>query len=211
MQVLGVNGTTIYVNRGYQGTTVNAHVSGAKVWVGPPEYYGNQYAGGNNSGPSGACTSTALRVLPLVVPITGGVFDCRSSGQWIQIGGGATGSIRAFCTGTVGTGETDFLSNKACSGATSATVAQVVDTGGTLASLYVSSSAAVVGGTNKDVVTVLKNGVATALTCTIAASGTACNDLTHSVSVAAGDLLTFKIVAATSDTAADLTVALVRY
>lgn len=48
-------------------------------------------------------------------------------------------------------------------------------------------------GTISDTVTILKNGVATALTCTAVTSGTACVDSTHSVTVAAGDLLQSQI------------------
>lgn len=211
-QVLGVNSTTIYVKRAMQGTAIAAHVSGATVYVGPPEYFSNSSFLANN-GPSGACTASAQRILPVIVPATGDQYDCRSSGQWIKITGAtnAGSAARAFCTGTVGSGTTDYLTFAACSSATSSVGGYVVDSPGTLASLYIVSSAAVVGGTNKDVATVLKNGSATALTCTIAASGTTCNDLTHSVTVAAGDVLTFKFVTATSDTAADVAAVVTKY
>ena len=52
--------------------------------------------------------------------------------------------------------------------------------------------------------TLYKNGVATALTCTIAAAGTSCTDTTHAVTTVPGDVLTFQFVTATSDTAANL-------
>jgi hypothetical protein len=208
-QVLAVSGTTVTVARGYQGTTQNAHVSGATVWVGPPEYFGNQYYG-NNIGPSGACTASLQRVLPLIVPTTGGQYTCGSSGQWIQLNGTQT-RVAAGCTGTAGSAETEYLNGVACSGATSATLRQVVVTPGTLASLQVFSSANVVGGSGKDVLTVYKNGSATALTCTIAGAAATCSDTTHSVAVAAGDVLTFQFVSATSDTAANVTAAVAVY
>lgn len=212
LRVTSVNGTVIGVSRGWQGTAVAAHNSGATVNVGPPEYFSNSSFLANN-GPSGACTASAQRVLPVIVPATGDQYDCRSSGQWIKITGvsNAGAAIRSFCTGTVGSSATDYLTLAACSSATSSLGGYVVDSAGTLASLYVASSAGVVGGSNLDVLTVLKNGAATALTCTIAASGTACSDLTHSVSVAAGDVLTFKFVSAGSDTAANIAAVVTKY
>ena len=41
--------------------------------------------------------------------------------------------------------------------------------------------------------TVLKNGVATALTCQIAASSQTCNDSTHTVAFAAGDRISVQV------------------
>jgi hypothetical protein len=117
----------------------------------------------------------------------------------------AAGSVRSFCTGTVGSAETEFLNGAACSGATTSTAKYLVAAAGTLSGLRIASSAAVTGGTGKDVATVLKNGSATTITCTIAGTGTACSDTTHSVAVAAGDLITFSFVTATSDTAANIT------
>ena len=201
-QVLAVSGTTITVARGYQGTTSNAHVSGATVWVGPPEYFGNQYYG-NNFGPSGACTASQLRVLPLIVPTTGDQYTCLSGGNWIKLSGPAS-NVRAGCTGTVGSAQTEYLNQAACSGATTATMQYIVANAGTLANLKVFSTANVTGGSGKDVLTVYDNGSATALTCTIAGSAATCSDSTHSVTVAAGDVLTFQYVTATSDTAANV-------
>lgn len=127
--------------------------------------------------------------------------------------GGSTsaGQVSAYCTGTVGTAETEFMNNAACSGATTSTARQIVAAAGTLANLRVFSSANVVGGSNKDVMTVFKNGSATAITCTIAASAASCADTTHSVAVAAGDVITFQFVTATSDTAANMAAAVQKY
>lgn len=69
----------------------------------------------------------------------------------------------------------------------------VVPCSGTFSNLRVRVGSA--PGTNKSFAfTVLKNGVATALTCTISGSNTTASDLTHSFTVAAGDLLYIKIV-----------------
>jgi hypothetical protein len=69
-----------------------------------------------------------------------------------------------------------------------------ITSAGTLANLWVSSETN--GGTAESIV-VLKNGVATALTCTYAGAKK-CSDATHSVSVAAGDLITVENTATTA-------------
>jgi hypothetical protein len=75
MAVDAVSSTTVTVKRGFAGTQATAHVSGAKVWVGPA----NLYAALD---PSGSCTAAALPVLPRVVTTTGNVFNC-GNGQWL--------------------------------------------------------------------------------------------------------------------------------
>jgi hypothetical protein len=144
----------------------------------------------------------------------GKIFNCFTPGStlstnWVQTGFGTMGTppsqrIDNFCTGTSGSAETEYLNGAACSGATTLTATRVMVSPGTLYNLQVYSSAAVTGGTSKDVLTVYKNGSATALTCTVAASGTTCSDTTHSVATLAGDVIAFKWVSATSDTAANV-------
>lgn len=205
-----VSGTTYNVARAKQVTQRVAHASGATVYAGPltsgPFFFGSN----SNGEATGACTSTAENYLPRIYTATGHIYDCRSNGYWISLGtAGATGGTRVagFCTGTVGTAETEFLVGAACSGATTSTTRHIVSRGGTLADLRVFSSANVVGGTGKDVLTVQKNGTDTTITCTIAASAATCSDTTHAVAVAAGDVITFKFVTATSDTAANVAAA----
>lgn len=72
----------------------------------------------------------------------------------------------------------------------------------TLSHLSVTLSASL--GTGTTLAVTLEDGTATptALTCTTASGGTTCVDNTHSVSVALGDLLSFKIVATGTVTAA---------
>lgn len=220
MQVTGLiantNGTTIgaTVARGAGGTQATAHGTTAPVYVGKNEWFAS---GTTRTNPiQGSCTSTAELVLPVIDAPHGVGWDCRSSGQWFRIfTGGTMGwsgqAVRAFCTGTAGSAETEYLNGAACSSATTATARQVISAPGTLANLRVFSSAGATGGTNKDVITVYKNGSSTALTCTIAASGTACSDVTHSVAVAAGDVITFQFVSATSDTAANVSASVEKY
>lgn len=208
MRVTAVSSTSITVVRG-EVTAIQSHVSGALVYAGDPSYF---RARGDKVG---ACTSTTELVLPIINVLNGKIFTCRSSGQYIQILDGtmtsaATGTIRAHCTGTAGSAETEYLNNAACSGATTSTTRFVVATYGTLANLRVALSAAGAGGANKDVITVQKNGSDTSLTVTTGttacatAAAAACIDQSHSVAVAPGDVITFKFVSDTSDTAANV-------
>jgi hypothetical protein len=123
-----------------------AHISGATVYLGAPNLF---YSTDRPSG--GACTASAEYVLPAVNIKNGHIFDCRSSGQWIQILDGtmrdaAVSSLRTFCTGTAGSAETEFLNEAACSGATTSTARFIVPVAGTLAGLKVTLSAAGAGG-----------------------------------------------------------------
>ena len=201
--VTGVNGTVITGLRGWNGTPVSGHISGATVYVGPPAYF-------SQNDKFGSCTSTNLDVLPIFNVLNGAGYTCATTGgQWAQIKNGTMSSaskdrISRFCTGTVGSAETEFLNSGACSGATTATVRYVVSSPGVIGNLNVYSSAAVTGGTGKDLATVLKNGTATTITCTAAASATSCVDTTHYVTVAVGDVITISYVTATSDVAANI-------
>jgi hypothetical protein len=201
------SGTTVLVQRGAHGTQAAGHASGRTVYVSRPNLFqGHDVAG--------TCwTSAAGSGLPVILPwinLTSGYrFGCRADGNWFKEGLGSASSTAitaapGFCTGTVGSAATEYLNGAACSGASTATYSYTVSTPGELANLRVTSSAAVVGGSSKDVLTVYKNGTATALTCTIAASGTTCSDTTNGVATVAGDYIQFQFVTATSDTAANL-------
>lgn len=197
-------GTTVQVTRGSLGTKAQTHASGRTVYVSRP----NLFQGYDVSGSCTAGIGLAAK-LPWINTTSGYRFNCYSGGEWFQEGHGsatssATAVASAFCTGTTGSAETEFLNGAACSGATTATFRYVVTSPGELANLRVFSSAVAVGGAGKDVLTVLKNAVATTITCTIAAAGTTCSDSTHSAAVVAGDVLTFQFVTATSDTAANV-------
>lgn len=168
----------------------------------------------------GSCTATNEMFLPRVYLPSGDILDCKrtgaagTSGQWILVGsgtmGGAGRAISNFCTGTVGSGETEYIVGAACSGATTETARILVTTAATLANFYVAGSANVVS-MGSDAVTVRVNGADTAVTCTIAAGAKTCNDTTHSVSVAVGDYVTFKLVTTASDTLANVGVSVGAY
>jgi hypothetical protein len=137
------------------------------------------------------------------------------NGTFVNTGGSfivADGhSITAVCTGVATAASTIGLriTGSSLTGAAvvqACTNAAVVDSGvpmtaaRTLMNLNVTSSAA---GTNatSGVVTVLKNGGATALTCTIG-TGTSCFDGTHQVTVVSGDLITITFTTQAAETLA---------
>lgn len=214
-----VSGTTYNVQRGKNQTRQVSHAALAKVYLGNPT--GNFFA---NNGPDaetwGSCLMSNEPTLPKLYVTTGDVFQCYrtgaagTAGQWVKIANGTMAQagtrISGFCTGTVGSNENAFLNGAACSGATTATARQVITTTGTLANLYVYSSAVVVA-MGSDPAYVYLNGSATALTCTMAAGATTCQDLTHSVKVVPGDVVTFFFDSTASDSAANISMAVGLY
>lgn len=222
MGVRAVSGTTITVTRGANGTRATTHLTAATVYIGNLNWYNGTPPPGPAVG--GSCTPANLFTNIVINTPTGNVYQCSGSGStagvWSLAGRGsglegAAGhfTIQAFCTGSLGSAETEFLTDAACSGATTSTARWIVSTAGTLQTLRVVAGSAVSGGTNKDVATVLKNGSATTLTCTFATGGaaTTCSDTTHTVAVAAGDVLTFSFVTATSDTGANIGLGVEKY
>lgn len=205
-------GTCILVQRGSHGTKAEGHQSGRTVYVGRPNLFqGYDVAGTCYASPTGLTTSPVQLpgILPWINLTDGKRYNCYSDGNWFEEGLGSASSaaitgVAAFCTGTAGSAETEYLNGAACSGATTATYSYVVSTPGELANLQVHSSANVTGGSSKDVATVYVNGSATAITCTIAAGTKACADTTDSVAVATGAFVQVKFVTATSDTAANV-------
>lgn len=212
-----VSGTTYTVQRGVSGTRPFVHASGARVYLGAPS--GNFFRGLPSSSMMwGSCYAPNEISLPKIYVDTGDIFDCKngtSGAQWIRTNNGTMAgygqTLSQFCTGTVGSAETEYLVGAACSGATTSTATIIIANHGTLANLYVNSSANFKGSANKDVLTVYKNGSATTLTCTGAASTKTCSDTTHSVNVVPGDIITFQFVTDTTDTAANVAASLKLY
>ena len=199
------SGTTVTVTRGAAGTKAETHASGRTVYVGRPNlFHGYDVAGSCTSGTGLATT------LPWINLSNGKRFQCRTGGSWFFDGSGSSTSAaietpNAWCTGTVGSAETEYLNGGACSGATTATFSYVVTTAGEVSNLRVRSSATETAAAG-NVVTLYKNGVATTITCTIAqnASPAVCSDSAHSVAVVAGDYLQYQNVSATSGAAANV-------
>ena len=202
-------GTTVQVTRGSLGTKAETHASGRTVYVSRP----NLFQGYDVAGSCTAGIGLALK-LPWINTTDGNRFNCYSGGEWFLEGHGsatsaATTAATAFCTGAVTASETEFLNGAACIGATTATYGYIVTTPGEAANLRVSTTVAVAGP--GDAVTVLKNAVATTVTCTIATAALSCSDSTHSFAVVAGDRLTFRIVAGAGDTAANVSASIGLY
>jgi hypothetical protein len=202
----------VRVVRGAWGTKATKHANGATVYVGSPNSFGGAAAGGANwaGDKNGACTAANEAFLPFINISDGKIFNCLSSGQWIQTGLGTMGGapaqlINQFCTGAVtSSSTTDYVNDGVVCATTSGQVPVVVSTPGVLFNFRVHSSANATSTSSDQIATVVKNGTATAITCNL--SGVAvCSDLTHSVAVAAGDLITFSYLTGTTDTAANLT------
>lgn len=211
MQVISVNtaANTVQVVRGAEGTRAFYHLAGSTVYYGPGNNFSANYEWG-------ACSPTSELYLPHIDYVTGDIFDCRvasgtptstSTAQWIRIQDGTMASagstIDRFCTGVPTSAATVYLNGAACT-TTTITTTYIVNNPGVLATLRVASSAAVTGGSSVDVATVYVNGSATGLTCTIAAAGKTCSDVAHSIVVAPGAVVAIQFIAATSDTAANI-------
>jgi hypothetical protein len=117
-------------------------------------------------------------------------------------------SINGACTGTVGAAATLGLYGTGPNVTVTTCAAPPVGSGipmtgpRTLNNLVVTVGT---GGTNASsgVVTVLKNGGATTITCTLG-TGTFCQDGLHSVSVVAGDLISIQFTTQAADTLANV-------
>jgi hypothetical protein len=81
MQVIAApNAATnqVLVARGIWGTQARGHVSGATVYVGPPNFF-------KNFDPNGGCLGTAEPALPTVSAASGDVFTCdTNTGVWVR-------------------------------------------------------------------------------------------------------------------------------
>jgi hypothetical protein len=125
-----------------------------------------------------------------------------------SVSGGAKGQqiVIGKCTGVATASSTLGLWGAGASATpcTSTTVSQGVVMGapGTLSGLAVAASA---GGVNASsgVVTVLKNGVTTAVTCTIGTS-TGCSDISHTAAYVLGDIISIQFTTQAADTLANV-------
>lgn len=117
-------------------------------------------------------------------------------------------SVNGACTGVATASQTLGLygtgPNETTTTCTSTTIGsgQVMQRAGTLQFLVGTASAAGTAA-GSGVLTVLKNGSGTALTCTYGTT-TACSDGTHTVAVVAGDLISFNFTTQGSETLADV-------
>lgn len=173
----GTNASCVTVDSGGKATVSNmTTLTGTVAGV---NNAGTYFDGGNN----GAYTYTGAGVL---------IADGHS------VKGACTGVATASSTlGLFGTGPNETVTT-----CTSTTIGSGITISGarTLQSLVVTASA---GGVNASsgVVTVLKNGSTTTITCTIG-TGTSCQDGTHQVAAADGDLISIQFSTQTAETLA---------
>jgi hypothetical protein len=188
-------GTCLLVQRGAFGTKAEGHQSGRKVYVGRPNLFQQfDVAGTCYASSTGLTTSPAQ--LPAILPwinITDGKrYNCYSDGNWFWEGLGSASTaittISAFCNTIPAQNVAEYLNYGACTGQTTATWSYTVATNGELANLTVQGSAV---AANANVITVYKNGVATAITCTVAIAAKTCTDTTHGVATVIGDYIQF--------------------
>lgn len=158
-----------------------------------------------------AATTTFATNTGSTVPLAGtlsilggtGISTAVTSSGTITItntgGGGSVSSASIIGTGYEGLTNTAAISYNFLYGGNTIVGAQgtTIPTAGTISNLYVNPI--INGSTGNVTFTLYKNGVATALTTTATASSTATvSDLTHSVSVVAGDVVSMQSTQATS-------------
>ena len=80
LRVSAVSGTSITVERGVEGSKITAHVSGAKVWTGPANYFGMQDPGAGLVEPVAGtpCVSALVKALPFIT-FSGRAWNCGNS------------------------------------------------------------------------------------------------------------------------------------
>lgn len=119
--------------------------------------------------------------------------------------GSCSGVATASSTlGLYGLGQSTALT---CT-STTTTLGPVMQQGGTLLGLSATSTAAGVNASS-GVVTVLKNGIATSITCTIG-TGTSCSDFAHSTAYNQGDVISVQFTTQVADTLAGVNASILR-
>jgi hypothetical protein len=129
-----------------------------------------------------------------------------NTGNWIVQNGNQT---RGSCTGVVGAGGGTFgLYGTGANVVLTTCTSALVGTGniapaGTLQHLFVTATAAGNNAGTSGVFTVLVNGAASTITCTVG-TGTSCSDTTHAVTLSAGNLVSLQFSSPAGDTLAGL-------
>lgn len=144
--------------------------------------------------------TTTVDVSASTAPVAGQVLTATNSthATWQAAGGGGGTSGWSVLAATTFVGNATQYAPAVGGGLTSTTetvVSSAFPAAATISSLSVSINAALGAGATLTVT--LEDGTATpsALTCATSSGGTTCVDNTHSVNVAKGDLLSFKLVA----------------
>jgi len=123
----------------------------------------------------------------ITFPDTTGPFDgadLNKAGELIFGYGGATG----------GSGSTVYFGRTDASNATEVNARSPISTAGVIKNMYARSEDAPSSG-DTNAYTLMLNGSATSLTCTVSGTDTSANDTSNTVTVAAGDEVSIKWVA----------------
>ena len=105
----------------------------------------------------------------------------------------AAGSFFFSANTTQAINLTRFLGGANTAPATTDVTGYIVPTTGTLSALYVAADANSFTAATS-VYTLMKNTVATSMTCTLTAAGLTCNDALHPINVTAGDRISIRVV-----------------
>lgn len=112
MSITAVNSTNITVIRGQGGTKQVPHISGARVWVGPQNYF-YSFTPPNGS----ACTATLEVALPHINPVAQTISQC-SGGVWLGGGANAAPPYKVLSPNPGGTAYTSINTNGTAGAAT---------------------------------------------------------------------------------------------
>jgi hypothetical protein len=166
------------------------------------------------------CSSGCIQTVGSVTVNLGGSGNNLAAGSWIVVASGTptfTGqfTLEGACTNTApssatirlyGLGET---STATCTSTLTTTGdGQVIGAATTIPGMSVTATT---GGSNASsgAVTVLKNGTATTITCTLG-TGTSCQDYAHSTAFAAGDILSVQFTTQAAETLAGVKASVLR-
>lgn len=186
------------------GTTKKVTVAQIKTQISPVKASGAEL----DTGTDDAKFATAKAIkdahnVPSVVPGTSGNVLTSNGTDWASAaaaGGGGSSPIMSSIDSSDDAAVTRYLGVSGLSASTDAACSFVIPKSGTISKLYVYSTANNLNGNT--VLTIMKNGVATSITCTLAASATTGNDTANSVAVSAGDTISLRINTTASSTGA---------
>ena len=203
----------------YLSSVVSGSADATHTWTGTSSGATLGSPSGAPAGPGTVIVATAagLGQLPGVYPLAYITTDSSHNALSVTYPYQLTvprqhSMLVGFCSGTVGSAATDYVfplggSALACSSNTTATPGAPVTAPGVLSGLQVKDGTAP-GGSLTGVWTVVVNGTATDVTCTVSGSATTCSDNAHAAVVSAGDLVTIKDATGTSSAEAAPTVTL---
>lgn len=206
-------GGIVYLDSAVVGTSAGAGTGIGIYQPGGKVFAKNTSIGGYTSGSSVNLSSSAA-----FIEQDGGNTYSGATSSLVEVSGSLFNPYRVVngaCTGTANSSSTLGLygtgPNATVTTCTSATIGsgQAMDHAGTLRFLQANATAGGVGASS-GVVTVLKNGSPTSITCTLG-TGTFCSDGTHTVSFAIGDLISLQFTTQGTETLAGVAASVSAY